>query len=155
MVVVCAGAKSILDLRATSERLETLGVPIVGYRTDELPGFYYASTGIQLDTCVDEVGDIIDIVRAHRSLDRRQAILVVQPPPQDAALDRRTIENAVDLAQQQSRRNHVAGGGVTPYLLDAINHLTGGGSLRANLALLERNAALATEIAVGLVRRES
>jgi pseudouridine-5'-phosphate glycosidase len=154
MVVVCAGAKSVLDLRATSERLETLGVPVVGYRTDELPGFYYASTGIRLDTCVDQVDEIIDLVRAHRSLDRRQSILVVQPPPEESALDRRTIEGAVDLAQQQSRRDQIAGGSVTPYLLDALNRLTGGSSLRANLALLERNAALATEIAVGLVRRE-
>ena len=155
MVVVCAGAKSILDLRATSERLETLGVPVVGYRTDELPGFYYASTGIRLDTCVGEVDEIIEIVRAHWSLERRQSILVVQPPPEDAALDRTTVEDAVDLAQQQARRDRVVGGGVTPYLLEALNHLTGGSSLRANLALLERNSGLATEIAVGLVRRES
>ena len=150
MVVVCAGAKSILDLRATSERLETLGVPVVGYQTDEMPGFYYASTGIPLDTHVDRVKDIIAMIRAHRSLDRAQSIVVVQPPPQDVALDRATIEEAVDLAQQQSRRDQVAGGNVTPYLLAALNHLTGGRSLRANLALLERNAALATEIAVGL-----
>jgi pseudouridine-5'-phosphate glycosidase len=155
MVVVCAGAKSILDLRATAERLETLGVPVVGYKTDELPGFFYSSTGIRLDTCVDQIDEIIDIVRAHRFLDRGQSVVVVQPPPEDAALDRKIVEDAVDLAQQQSRRDHVAGGSVTPYLLEALNHLTGGSSLRANLALLERNAALATEIAVGLVRRES
>ena len=152
MVVVCAGAKSILDLRATSERLETLGVPVVGYQTDELPGFYYASTGIRLEAHVDGVDEIIAIIRAHRSLERTQSIVVVQPPPEGAAMDRATIEEAVDLAQQQSRRDQVAGGSVTPYLLEALNHLTRGSSLRANLALLERNAALATEIAVGLTR---
>ena len=155
MVVVCAGAKSILDLRATSERLETLGVPVVGYRTDELPGFFYASTGIRLDTRVDRVGEIIDIVFAHRSLERQQSIVVVQAPPEEAALDRRAIEDAVDLAQQHSRRDGVEGASVTPYLLQALNHLTGGSSLRANLALLERNAALATEIAVGLMHSAS
>jgi pseudouridine-5'-phosphate glycosidase len=154
IVVVCAGAKSILDLGATRERLETLGIPVIGFRTGEMPGFYYANTGITLDTRVDAVDEIVAIAAAHWSLARLQAIVVMQPPPADAALDRASIEEAVGRAQQQLRREQISGGDVTPYLLAALNHLTGGSSLRANLALLERNAALATEIAVRLSRAQ-
>jgi pseudouridine-5'-phosphate glycosidase len=147
MIVVCAGAKSILDLPATLERLETLGVPIVGYRTDEFPGFYTAETGIKLDTRMDDVGDIVALYRAHRGLGRTQSILVVQPPPATDALARSSVESAVRQAQSEAQRDGVHGASVTPYLLAAVNRLTNGGSLAANLALLEQNAALAGEIA--------
>jgi pseudouridine-5'-phosphate glycosidase len=147
MIVVCAGAKSILDLPATLERLETLGVPIVGYRTDEFPGFYTAETGIKLDTRMDDVGDIVALYRAHRALGRTQSILVVQPPPATDALARSSVESAVRQAQLEAQRDRVYGAAVTPYLLAAVNRLTNGGSLAANLALLEQNAALAGEIA--------
>ena len=150
MVVVCAGAKSILDLRATWERLETLGIPVIGYRTNELPGFFFARSGIPINARADDVDDIVAMVRAHQSLRRRQSVLVVQPPPEDAALDRITVEEAVAHAQQEATRKQIAGGEITPYLLGELNHLTGGSSLKANLALLERNAVLATEIAVHL-----
>jgi pseudouridine-5'-phosphate glycosidase len=147
MIVVCAGAKSILDLPATLERLETLGVPIVGYRTDEFPGFYTAETGIKLDTRMDDIGDIVALYRAHRGLGRPQSILVVQPPPATDALARSSVESAVRQAQSEAQRDGVHGASVTPYLLAAVNRLTNGGSLAANLALLEQNAALAGEIA--------
>jgi pseudouridylate synthase len=147
MIVVCAGAKSILDLAATLERLETLGVPIVGYRTDEFPGFYTAETGIKLDTRMDDVADIVALYRAHRGLGRTQSILVVQAPPAADALARSSVESAVRQAQSEARRDGVYGTSVTPYLLAAVNRLTNGGSLAANLALLEQNAALAGEIA--------
>jgi pseudouridine-5'-phosphate glycosidase len=147
MIVVCAGAKSILDLAATWERLETLGVPVVGYRTDEFPGFYTAETGIELDTRMDDVADIVALYRAHRGLGRTQSILVVQPPPPTHALARTSVESAVQQAQSDARREGVHGASVTPYLLAAVNRLTNGGSLAANLALLEQNAALAGEIA--------
>ena len=147
MIVVCAGAKSILDLEATLERLETLGVPIVGYRTDEFPGFYTAETGIKLDTRMDDVADIVALYRAHRGLGRTQSILVVQPPPAAHALARSSVESAVRQAQLEAQRDGIHGANVTPYLLAAVNRLTNGGSLVANLALLEQNAALAGEIA--------
>ena len=151
MIVVCAGAKSILDLAATSERLESLGVPIVGYRTNELPGFFCAETGIQLDTRVDNVAEIAAIYRAHRALGRAQSLLVVQPPPSKDALTRTQVETAVQAAQADARRDGIHGAAVTPYLLAAVNRLTKGGSLAANLSLLEQNAALAGEIAALLV----
>jgi pseudouridine-5'-phosphate glycosidase len=153
MIVVCAGAKSILDLPATLERLETLGVPIVGYRTDEFPGFYTAETGITLDARMDDVGDIVALYRAHRALGRTQSILVVQPPPATDALARSSVESAVRQAQSEAQRDGVHGASVTPYLLAAVNRLTNGGSLVANLALLEQNAALAGEIATMCARR--
>lgn len=147
MIVVCAGAKAILDLRATWERLETLGVPVIGYRTQEFPGFFSAETGIKLDTRVDNVAEIVALYRAHRALGRVQAILVAQPPHSSTALTRASVEEAVEQAQSEARRDGIQGADVTPYLLAAVNRLTEGGSLAANLALLEQNAALAGEIA--------
>lgn len=147
MIVVCAGAKSILDLPATWERLETLGIPVVGYRTNQLPGFFTAKTGIALDTRVESAAQIADIFRAHRALGRRQSLLVVQPPPAEFALDSERVETAVSEAQREAAANDIRGARVTPFLLAAVTRLTGGSSLDANLALLERNARLAGEIA--------
>jgi pseudouridylate synthase len=155
VVVVCAGAKSILDLPATMERLETLGVPVVGYRTDELPGFFTASTGIRVDSRVESVNEIADIWRAHRALGRAGALLVVQPPPPEHALSRDTVDAAVSDAVARARQEGVRGAAVTPWLLAAVERATGGRSLAANLALLERNAMLAAEIAVALAPRET
>ena len=148
MLVVCAGAKSILDLPATWERLDSLGVPVIGYRTEELPGFFTAETGIRLDTTADRADEIAAMFLAHLSLGRRQAMLVVQAPPASTALSRRSVERAVSEAQEDARQNGVRGSAVTPYLLAAITRLTDGQSLAANLSLLERNAALAGELAV-------
>src|SRR5207247_889319 len=92
MIVVCAGAKSILDLPATWERLETLGIPVVGYQTDELPGFLYASTGIRLGARAETAAAIASMYRAHRELGRAQALLVVQPPPAASALTREAVD---------------------------------------------------------------
>jgi pseudouridine-5'-phosphate glycosidase len=147
MIVVCAGAKSILDLSATWERLESYGVPVVGYRTSELPGFFTAETGIALETRVDDVAQIVAIWRAHRALGRTQSLLVVQAPPAEHALDRREVDAAVSEAQRSARREGITGARVTPYLLGAVTRLTKGTSLDANLALLEQNAALAARIA--------
>jgi pseudouridine-5'-phosphate glycosidase len=147
MLVVCAGAKSILNLEATWERLESLGIPVIGYRTGELPGFFTAETGIRLDTTVERVSEIVDMYRAHRMLGRSQSMLVVQPPPAEHALPRARVEAAVGQAQQDARTNDIRGAAVTPYLLAAVTRLTGGGSLAANLALLGQNAGLAGELA--------
>jgi pseudouridine-5'-phosphate glycosidase len=147
MIVVCAGAKSILDLPATWERLETLGVPVVGFCTGELPGFFTAETGIALNSRADDLGEIAELWRAHRSLGRTQSLLVVQPPPAEYALPRDDVEAAVASAREDARREGIRGAHVTPYLLAAVTRLTGGSSLAANLALLERNASLAGDIA--------
>jgi pseudouridylate synthase len=150
MVVVCAGAKSILDLAATAERLESLGVLVLGYRTDELPGFFTAETGIKLEARAESGAEIAGIFRAQRELGRRQALLVVQAPPPDRALSRRVVERAVEQATAEAAARGVHGPALTPFLLSELVRLTDGESLAANLALLEQNAALAGEIAVAL-----
>lgn len=150
VVVVCAGAKSILDLPATLERLESLGVTLVGYRTDEFPGFFTATTGLRLPGRVDSAVQIASLLRHARALGRPGAVIVVQPPPAAQALDRTAVEHAVDQALALARTAGVRGGAVTPFLLAAVERATAGRSLVANLALLESNAALAAEIAVAL-----
>jgi len=152
MIVVCAGAKSILDLAATLERLETLGVTVVGYRTDEMPGFFTRTTGLSLPARADSPGEIAEIHRAARALGRAQATLVVQPPPADVALDGETVARAVSQALDEARAKDIRGAAVTPFLLAAVERATGGRSLAANLGLLDENAFLAGAIAAELAR---
>jgi pseudouridine-5'-phosphate glycosidase len=153
VVVVCAGAKSILDLPATMERLETLGVPVVGFRTGQLPGFFTADAGLPLPATVHSAVDAAELYLNQRALGRSEALLVVQPPPSDVALPRQLVDAAVDEALEEARRAGVRGGAVTPFLLAAVERATGGRSLAVNLALLEANARLAAEIAVALAAR--
>ena len=155
VVVVCAGAKSILDLPATLERLETLGVTVVGYGTNEFPGFFTRSTGLSVSVRVDSPAEVAAIARASRALGRAGAILVTLPPPAAFALEHDEVESAVEAAIDDARRAGVHGAAVrgaalTPFLLAAVERATGGRSLQANLALLEANAGLAAEIAVAL-----
>lgn len=153
VIVVCAGAKSILDLPATVERLETLGVPVIGYRTSELPGFFCAETGILLDTCVETTEEIANVFLAGRALGREAALLIVQPPPASDALPREQVDAAVERALASAREEGVRGAAVTPFLLAAVERETDGRTLATNLSLLEANARLAAEIAVALVAR--
>lgn len=147
VVVVCAGAKSILDLPATWERLETLGITVLGFRTDELPGFFAAETGIRLANRAGTAQDIAAVFRAERSLGRPGALLVVQAPPAEHRLPGQLVDAAVERALGAAAAEGITGAAVTPYLLAAVERETGGQSLQANLALLEANARLAGEIA--------
>ncbi len=151
MVVVCAGAKSILDLPATLERLETLGVLVVGFGTTELPGFFTRTTGLPLPASVTTVDAVARIYRAHLALGRPGAVVVVQPPPAAVALDAALVDDAVAEALDEARGAGVRGAAVTPFLLSRVERATGGRSLAANLGLLEENAALAGRIAAALV----
>jgi pseudouridine-5'-phosphate glycosidase len=151
MVVVCAGAKSILDLPATWERLETLGVPVVGYRTAELPAFFTAESGIKLSARAESAHEVAKLFQAQRALGRPGALLVVQAPPADVALERGEVDRSVLRALEQAEAEGVRGAAVTPYLLAAVERETGGRSLGANLGLLEANAGLAGEIAKALI----
>jgi pseudouridylate synthase len=150
LVVVCAGAKSILDLHATMERLESLGVPVIGYGTDALPGFFTVSTGLRVPLRADSAEEIARIARTHWELGERSAVLVVQPPPASVALDEAEVDAAVAGAVRDAAAAGIAGARLTPYLLGAVLEATGGRSLPANLALLEANAALAARIAVAM-----
>lgn len=153
VVVVCAGAKSILDLEATWERLETLGIPVVGYRTSELPGFFTAETGIALPVRCDTAAEIAAIARNHWALGKGESVLVVQAPPARHAMSGADMERAVAEAIAEAEEKAVEGPAMTPFLLGAVSRLTKGRSLDVNLALLENNARLAAEIACALAAR--
>lgn len=150
VICVCAGAKAILDLSATVERLETLSVPVVGYRTDRFPEFYSAGDAIPVDCSADSPEEIARLYESHVALGMRGAVLVVNPPPAEAALDRAAVEAAVERALEEAARSGVAGKDVTPALLDAVGRATGGASVAANMALLESNAELAARVAIAL-----
>jgi pseudouridine-5'-phosphate glycosidase len=150
MLVVCSGFKSILDLPATLDALETRGVPVAGYRTDELPAFTTRSSGLPLETRVESPADAAALVRAHRALGLPGAVVLAQPVPEADALDRAAMEAALADATAEARRAHVAGKALTPFLLDRIRRGTGGLSLRANRSLIVANARLAGEVAAAL-----
>lgn len=152
MIVVCAGAKSILDLPATLERLETLGVPVIGYRTTTLPGFFTTSTGLPLNATAQSAELIAQTWIHHCSLGRTGGMLVVQAPPEQLALAANVVEEATQSALSAARVAGVRGGAVTPFLLAEMERRTQGDSVRANLALLESNASLAAAIASALSR---
>ena len=151
-VVVCAGAKSILDLPATLERLETLGVPVVGFKTREFPGFFFESTGLSVSATLDDPEEIADVLLEQRQLGHPASLLVVQPPPAETALPRVEVDEAIERALMEARVAGVRGGAITPFLLAAIGRFTEGRSLLTNLALLEANARLAGQIARSLTR---
>ncbi len=150
VITVCAGAKSILDLPATLERLETLGVPVVGYRTSDMPGFFTVGTGLRVPQRAETPEEIARIARTHWALGQRSAVLVVQPPPASAALEQETVDAAVTGAVRDAGLTGLSGPALTPFLLGAVLVATAGRSLPANLALLESNATLAAQIAVAL-----
>ncbi len=150
MIVVCAGAKAILDLPATLEYLETLNVPVIGYQTDEFPAFYSRSSGLALNTRVDTPNEIATIAMTHWGLGLKSAILVVTSPPEEAALPSDTVEAAVSQALDEAQKRGIRGQGMTPFLLRRVSELTGGESLKSNLALLRNNAGLAAHIAVSM-----
>jgi pseudouridine-5'-phosphate glycosidase len=150
VICVCSGAKSVLDLPATWERLETLGIPVVGYRTDELPGFFTASTGIKLTARADSAPEIAAMFQAHVEFGRQQALVVVNPPPAKHAMARAEVDSAVRQALAEAAKAGIGGPALTPFLLDSMAKTTAGGSLPANLALLESNAGVAAEIAAAM-----
>ena len=145
--VVCAGAKLVLDLPLTLERLETLGVPVVGYGTDELPAFYVRSSGLPLAHRVD---DALAAARVVREQLARGAGIVVAVPIEADALDRRDAEAQVRRALEVAERQGVRGAALTPFLLGQLSDATGGRSLAANLSLLRANARVASQIALAL-----
>lgn len=151
-IVVCAGAKSILDLPATVERLETLGVPVLGFGTDEFPAFFSRASGLPVSAKVETVEEIVCIEREHRKLGRREAILVVLPPPKEVALPLEEIDVIVTHAIHSADVTGVRGAAMTPFLLAAVERATEGRSLAVNVELLAANATLAGHIASELSR---
>ncbi|MFC1996919.1 pseudouridine-5'-phosphate glycosidase [Chloroflexota bacterium] len=153
VVVVCSGAKSILDLPATLEVLETLGVPVVGYQTDQFPAFYARSSGLPVNMCAASPKDVANIADAHWKLGLSSAVLVVVPIPADDALSEIEMESVVEQALVEAKDKKISGQNVTPFLLNRVSELTGQASLRANLALLLNNGRVAAEIACAYHRK--
>jgi len=147
MVVVCAGAKAILDLPATLELLETLGVLVVGYQTSEFPAFYSISSGLPVSVRVESAEQAAQIARAHWGLGLDSAVLVTVPPPVEAALPHEAVEGVIETALREVQAQGIHGQAVSPYLLRRVSELTEGSSLQANLALLLNNARVAAQIA--------
>ena len=146
VATVCAGAKAFLDLPQTLERLETLGVPVVGYGCDELPAFWSRSSGLELPFRVDSPSGAAAVVNAMG----RTAVLFVVPPPEAAAVANAVIDTAVSEALARAEAAGISGGEVTPYVLDAIDEATAGRSVDANVELVVNNARCAAAIAVAL-----
>lgn len=149
VAVVCAGAKSILDLPRTLEILETLGVPVVGYGTDEFPAFFVRSSGELVSVRVESPEEAAALVSAHWSLGGAGVVLS-QPVAAESALDAEELERVLRLAEQQAAEKGIRGKEVTPFLLARLAELTEGRSLRANQALIVANAGLAARVAVAL-----
>ena len=152
MIVVCAGAKSILDLPATLEYLETMGVPVIGWQTDTFPAFFSTSSGLPVTARVDTYEELLKLAHTHWSLGFRSALLVCQPLPKTEEVSREQIQAAEEQADQEAKQKGISGQAVTPFLLQRVNELTGGQSLKANETLLINNARLAAQISKGFVQ---
>jgi pseudouridine-5'-phosphate glycosidase len=150
VAVVCAGPKAILDLGLTLEYLETHGVPVLGYGTDELPAFYTGSSGVTVPYRLDTVEQIAGAIRRQHALGLEQGMVIANPPPAAAALDAERLDRWIRQAVEESAARGVLGKALTPYLLQRIEELSGGASLEANVALMLNNARLGAMIAASL-----
>jgi len=150
IAVVSAGAKAILDLPRTAEMLETLGVLVIGFRSDELPAFYTQHSGVQLEHVAGDARELAAIVRAHWDDLDGGGVLVCNPIPSEAALDAGAIDAAIEAAVAEADARGITGKRLTPHLLARVAAITGGASVRANRALARHNAAVAAELAVAL-----
>jgi pseudouridine-5'-phosphate glycosidase len=148
VLVVCAGVKSILDVPATLERLETLSVAVLGYRTDRFPGFYLADSGFRLHWRVDSPAEAAAVLRARRDLGLDSGIVLTNPIRASDELDRAVHDRVLASGLAAADASGIRGKDVTPFLLDWFHRETAGASLRANIALVLANARLAAEVAV-------
>lgn len=150
VAVVCAGAKAILDLPATLEFLETHGVPVLGYQTDEFPAFYSCSSGLRVQARVDSVEEAAHIIQTHWELGFTSGVLIGVPIPSEYELPREVIEPYIERALSDAESRNITGNEVTPFLLERLEELTRGASVRTNIVLLKHNVAVAAEIAKAL-----
>ena len=152
VMVVCAGAKSILDLGLTLEYLETKGVPVIGYGTDELPAFYTRDSGFGVDYRVDTPAQLAAMFKAQQELGMKGGMLVTNPIPEQYAMDKEVIDAAIDQAVKESKEQGIHGKETTPFLLARVVELTGGDSLESNIQLVLNNAIVASKTAAELCK---
>lgn len=153
VVVVCAGPKAVLDLEETREALETAGVLVAGWGTDEMPAFYSRRSGIDLDLRVDTASEVAALWLARSSLGLPGALLLCVPPPEESAIPADEIQDSIGRALREAAASGVKGKEITPFLLSALARITGGRSLETNIALLLNNARVAAAVAVELAAR--
>lgn len=148
--VVCAGVKSILDIGLTLEKLETLGVPVIGYKTSSFPSFFTRDSGFGVDYTFDSPSDIAKMIRTKWDLSLEGGILIANPIPEEFEADGHMIDAAISRALLDADKQNIRGKFITPFLLDRIKNLTQGKSLDANIALVKNNVKLASKIAINL-----
>ncbi len=154
MIVVCAGAKAILDLPATLEYLETMAVPVVGYQTDEFPAFYSRHSGLDVSVRLNNPQEVAFFAKTHWKIGMKSAVLVCQPLSAEEELQRDQVDGAIQQARLEAHQQGIHGQQLTPFLLARLSELTGGESLKANLALLLNNARLAALLAAEMVNKK-
>ncbi len=150
VAVVCAGAKAILDIPATLEFLETHGVPVIGYQTDDFPAFYSRSSGVRVQTRVDSAEEAARVIKTHWNLGFTSGVLVGAPIPREYETPREVIEPFIKRALREAEEQEITGNTVTPFLLKRLAELTQGESVKTNVALLKNNVAVAAEICKAL-----
>ena len=150
VAVVCAGAKSILDIGLTLEYLETMGVPVCGYGTDELPAFYTRHSGFKVDYRYDSAAEVAATLKAKWDLGLKGGMIIANPVPAEFEMDQKKIDGAINQALNEAEANGIKGKETTPFLLDRVKQLTGGDSLDSNIQLVYNNARVGADIAVAL-----
>jgi len=150
VAVVCAGAKSILDLALTMEYLETKGVPVLGYETEYLPAFYTRNSEFKLNFSTDSIDVIADVLKTKWELNLKGGVVIANPIPKEFAMDEAYINGIIDQAIKEAEENHIIGKDTTPFLLGKIKELTDGKSLDVNIELVKHNAKVGAQIAVNL-----
>ncbi|HYN24242.1 MAG TPA: pseudouridine-5'-phosphate glycosidase [Pyrinomonadaceae bacterium] len=153
IVVVCSGAKIVLDLPTTREWLETHGVTVVGFQCKELPAFFSRNSGLSVDAVVDSASEVVELVKAQRALGIESALLVTVPVPAPAEVDAELLERVLEDAMKEAEQKRTGGRELTPFLLSRMAGQSEGATLRANIALLENNARVAAEIALALAAK--
>lgn len=148
VAVICAGAKSILDLGLTMEYLETKGVPVIGYQTDVLPAFYTRKSDFAVNFRADDVETIASTLKVKWDLHLKGGAVITNPIPEEFAMDEKTINGVIESALKEAEEKHIAGKNVTPFLLGKVKELTDGKSLEANIALVKNNAVVGAKLAV-------
>jgi pseudouridine-5'-phosphate glycosidase len=152
IIVICSGAKIVLDLPATREWLETHGITVVGYQCDKMPAFYSRQSGLPVDVRVDGPADVVKVFRAQRDLDLPTSLVVTVPVPAENEVLAKVLDQVLDEALKAAEETGVSGRDLTPFLLSRMSNSSDGATLRANVALLENNARVAAEIAQALMK---
>ncbi|MCD6330531.1 MAG: pseudouridine-5'-phosphate glycosidase [Candidatus Cloacimonetes bacterium] len=150
VAVVCAGPKAILDIGLTIEYLETHGVPVIGFKTSEMPAFYTRTSGFSVDFHLDTEKEIAELLKAKWELGLQGGAVITNPIPEEFEMDKKLIDRAIDSALNDAERNNIAGKNITPFLLDSIKEVTSGKSLISNIELVKNNARVGSRIACEL-----